>query len=213
MVKFLRNMVVVLSLILISIGCKSSVTDNETQQMPKLMKKQDLSADMKIFEYRSHAMQRDGKFPIHLVVEPSYYRDNEIKRGDIVYIELPEEIVIKNHEKTGKLEAVANRNLQIELERRHALRVVGVPKETIRIKQGQVFIDGRKLDTFYGKEYYWERVQDKSKAETMKQDVKLAENQYFLLADQWWRSAYSSNRIGAIPKEYIKGKVIGYVEQ
>jgi signal peptidase I len=208
-----RGLILVLAITMLLVGCKSSITDTETQQIPILMKKQDLATNMTIFEFRSDAMQRNGKFPINLVVDNSYYQQNEIKRGDIVYIELPESIVRKNHEKYGKKstdEAVETKN--VEFERKQALRIVGLPKETVSIKQGQVSINGKNLDTFYGKEYYGEQEQDKSKAETMKQDVKLDDNQYFVLADQWWRSAYSSNMIGAIPKEYIKGKIVGYVQ-
>jgi hypothetical protein len=205
-----RVMTFVLAITLLLVGCKSSITDSETQQMPILLKKQDLATNMTIFEFRSDAMQRNGKFPINLVVDHSYYQQKEIKRGDIVYIELPESVVRKDHEKYGKKstdEAIETK--LVEIERKQAFRVVGLPEETVGIKQGQVSINDKILDTFYGKEYYWEQVKDKSKAVTMKEDVKLTPNQYFLLSDQWWRSGV----IGPIPKEYIKGKIVGYVEE
>jgi signal peptidase I len=211
---FVRSMTLVLAITMGLVGCKSSVTDTETQQIPNLMKKQDLASNMTIFEFLSDAMQRNGKFPINLVVDKSYYQQNEIKRGDIVYIELPEAMVRKNHEQYGKKspdEAIETKI--VEIERKQVFRVVGLPNETVSIKQGQVSINDKILDTFYGKEYYGEKVQDKSKAETMKEDVRLAQNQYFVLGDQWWRSGYSSNLIGAIPKEYIKGKIVGYFEE
>lgn len=193
---FIRGTIIAVAALIILTGCNSSITDTETQPMPNLMKRQDLTSNMTIFEFLSDAMQRNGKFPINLVVDKTYYQQNEIKRGDIVYIELPEAIETKN----------------VELESKEALRVVALPKETVSINQGQVSLNRKNLDTFYGKEYYGEQVQDKSKAETMKQDVKLSNDHFFVLADQWWRSAYSSNIIGAIPKDYIKGKIVGYVD-
>ncbi|MNR39241.1 hypothetical protein D3C85_1574340 [compost metagenome] len=125
---------------------------------------------------------------------------------------MSESIVRQNYEKYGKKSNDEGIEAKIvELERKQALRVVALPKETVSINQGQVSINGKHLDTFYGKEYYGEQVQDISKAETMKQDVKISNNHFFVLADQWWRSAFSSNMIGAIPKDYIKGKIVGYV--
>jgi uncharacterized protein YcfL len=63
-----RGLTVVLAITMLLVGCKSSITDTETQQMPTLLKKQDLATNLTIFEFRSDVMQRNGKFPINLVV-------------------------------------------------------------------------------------------------------------------------------------------------
>ena len=67
-----------------------------------------------------------------LVVELDY---SNLNRGDVIYYKTPK-IVIKQ-----------NSNIPDY----YIARVVGLPGETVEIKEGQVFIDGKILDTFYAK--------------------------------------------------------------
>ena len=60
---------------------------------------------------------------------------DELKRGQAVYYHMPRSVIAKN----------------AEVPEMYIGRVVGLPGETIEIKDGQVYIDGKMLDTFYGK--------------------------------------------------------------
>lgn len=105
-------------------------------------------------------------------------------------------------------------------------RVVGLPGETIEIKMGQVYIDGKMLDSFYGKatmhglgedEYFTEVdpkviVNEKQTREyfnTNMSKVTIEENSIFILTDQWWRGI-DSRYFGGVPTENVKGIITGY---
>ncbi|MBO9596205.1 MAG: signal peptidase I [Cohnella sp.] len=139
------------------------------------------------------------------VVDPDYYRANALKRGDIVYY-------------NG---AAVNHRLQPgELS-----RVVGLPGETVRIQQGQLFIDGKRLDTFYGKALMggYDRQAflaipespNINHAGIMKDvfdfsmnELTIPQDAVFLVGDDWSRSV--DGRItGPIPIDLINGKVVG----
>jgi signal peptidase I len=105
-------------------------------------------------------------------------------------------------------------------------RAVGLPGETVEIINGQVFIDHKKLESFYskatvrgmGEEEYFEKM-DPSTIEneesmrsyfaTNMKSVKVEENTVFVLVDQWWRGT-DSRDFGVLPIDMIKGKVLGY---
>ncbi|WP_052131395.1 signal peptidase I [Planococcus sp. CAU13] len=89
-----------------------------------------------LIEWGSDAMDRgnhDYNTITHssLVVEIGY---PEVNRGDVVYYKTPKSAIDKNP----------------NLPEHYIARVVGLPGETVEIREGQVYIDNRKLDTFYG---------------------------------------------------------------
>lgn len=90
-------------------------------------------------------------------------------------------------------------------------RVVGLPGETIYLKDAQVYIDDKELDSFYGRGL--DNVYNRPLFEDAKEyDTKkfiIPENHVFLLGDAWWRS-FDSRNFGAVPVENINGKVLGY---
>jgi hypothetical protein len=102
-------------------------------------------------------------------------------------------------------------------------RILGVPKEEIYVQDGQVYINSKELDTFYGKvhrlgysqEEYFESM-DKNKIsynkeemeKLFKQNIKkitLGKNDFFVSGDDWLRSDQMK-----IKTEDIIGIVIGY---
>ncbi|WP_081797018.1 signal peptidase I [Bacillus ndiopicus] len=109
-------------------------------------------------------------------------------------------------------------------------RIVGLPGETVEIKKGKVYIDGQRLDAFYGeatkfgmnKEQWY--AQENKRPQTKEQEkqtkayynlamskVTVEEGTAFVLVDAWWRGSDSRN-FGLIPMETVKGIVLGYEE-
>jgi hypothetical protein len=175
-------------LFLIAFSClNQTVSDQDAEQRPITLI-EDLEAHMVIHEAYQDAMQRDGLFPSRVVVHTDYYKDKEISRGDIVFV-------------SGRSDSD-----------NHTIgRIIALPNETIKIKSGQVYIDGARLNTFYGHEYYWngENAREgkkKTDSEVELEMVKMKENEYFVAADNWWRA----NIFGVKSKSEIEGKVIGY---
>ncbi len=129
---------------------------------------------------------------------------DNLKRGDVIYFE-----------KSSK---------------NYIARVVALPGEQIEIKNGQVFINEKKLDVFYGvatvrglnEKQFFDAINStnstninlESKKEYFSTDMALAavqENTYFVLVDQWWRGV-DSRTLGPIHIDEIKGVVLGYQE-
>ncbi|MBO4996922.1 MAG: signal peptidase I [Lachnospira sp.] len=85
-------------------------------------------------------------------------------------------------------------------------RIIGLPGETVSIKEGFVYVDGQMLsDDVYGKEsitkdnYY--RLEDSS--------VTLGENEYFVMGDNRNNSKDSRDyEIGNVTKDQFIGKVV-----
>lgn len=145
----------------------------------------------------------------HLVVSTDF---NEVKRGQAVYYHMPSSVIAKNP-------AVPEMYIG---------RVVGLPGETVEIKGGQVFIDGKMLDTFYGKattrgfgeEEYFEVTPSSAIADeqatrayfNMDMPAENVEgNTVFILVDQWWRG-YDSREYGPLPIGEIEGVITGTAE-
>lgn len=209
--KTIIKLIVPFVFMLIVVACQENnaiVDTSSTQKPEQRFDRNSLPAGHSRFEFRSDTMQRDFAFPLQVVVDNDYYKSNPVRRGDIVLIVLPEPIVkqnIANH----------NRNVPeplIQAERKQLLRVVGLPGETIEIRNGQVYIDDRKLDAFYGREYTGGIQVEGNKAFQMSKALTIPSDQYFLLADQWSRSAYSSIWTTPYDRSLIQGKVVGYVD-
>lgn len=80
-------------------------------------------------------------------------------------------------------------------------RIIGLPGESIQIKDGLIFINGKQLLEEYGQE----KIQDAGIAET---NVTLELDEYFLMGDNRNHSTDSrSVWIGPVKKEKIEGKV------
>jgi len=147
-------------------------------------------------DYETAAHQR-------LVVDLEY---SKVQRGDVIYFSTPE---------------FTNKNPNATILDFQISRVVGLPGEYIEIKDGQVYIDDRKLGYFYSKalmrgldekRYFEQSKEDKGWREYFSTDMKsqkIPANAVFVLGDNWWRS-FDSRDFGAVPIENLEGKVLGY---
>lgn len=78
-------------------------------------------------------------------------------------------------------------------------RVIGLPGETVSIKDGNIYINGQVLLENYGKE----------EIETDMEEAVLEEGEYFVLGDNRNYSADSrKEEIGLVQRKQIKGKVL-----
>lgn len=174
---------------------------------------------MSVMNHRYDNMDRGHHdYEGDLVVDPGYYKTNSVQRGDIIYYKNP------------KLE-----NSRINLSEDEISRVVALPGEKIRIDKGQIYINGRRLDTFYGQAHRLgmnieelQRASNRSdlddnirnnfkgnadyflvSEETNIEESKVPDGQYYIIGDDWSRSA-DSRYFGTISKDSIIGKVLGY---
>ena len=74
-------------------------------------------------------------------------------------------------------------------------RIVGMPEETVEIKNGKAYINGKELQEEF------------DEMESEEQKIQLKENEYFVLGDN--RNDSTDSRIwGAIGKEEITGEIV-----
>ncbi|WKA56533.1 signal peptidase I [Planococcus shixiaomingii] len=190
------------------------VKDEDTKPEVELV---EANENTKLIQWLSDSMDRgnhdyDTMAHSELVVELNY---SEANRGDVIYYKTPESAVEKNP----------------QLPEFYIARVVGLPGETVEISNGQVFIDDKKLDTFYSKalahgldkEAFFEMAEKNKETmdineesfrdyfSTSMESVKVTEGNVFVLVDQWWRGT-DSRDFGELPLERVEGKVIGYVK-
>ncbi|RUS46064.1 signal peptidase I [Cohnella sp. AR92] len=179
-----------ISMILIS-GCTDTLNDTTTDK--KIMVIPTPNPSLSKVKVQTDGMLAElgyeGNHPFGLgrevLVDMSYYEKHNVSRGDIVLFKI---------KKTT------------EYQDTDIARVVGLPGETVQLKKGQVYIDGKKLVAFYG--------DDPTSKENylMKKTLTLNENEYVILADVRWRGFNDSQSEGAFTKEEILGKVVGYEE-
>ncbi|UVI30821.1 signal peptidase I [Paenibacillus spongiae] len=131
--------------------------------------------------------------PTPIVIDPDYYDSREPARGDVVYFKT----------QPGGSNSV--------YEPYDLSRVIGMPGETVRLRDGQVYINGRKLEAFYGSAPRG-REDLESWNTSMAEEVKLGEGQYFLLGDMWGHSYNDSQAAGGIDRSMILGKAVGYTK-
>lgn len=199
---------------------KESLRDNVTKQaIEKINLVDGMSAHYHGYDNMDRGNHEFDGFDI--VVDQTYYKTNSIQRGDIIYYLNP------------KLA-----NLNINLSEQEISRVIALPGERIRINKGLIYINGKKLDSFYGKAHrLGMNIEELQKAsnqtdladnirenfkgnvkfiqesdETNKIELKVPEGQYYIIGDDWLRSA-DSRHLGTIPKDNILGKVLGVVKK
>lgn len=169
-----------------------------------------ITSDMIVIRYMWDGMIREnleylGK---DVVINLKYYEENMMKRGDIVYFKRPE------------IDKDKFPNIQTS-EENDILRVVGLAGEQVTIEKGQIYINGKKLDTFYGSFHHRGMDFDqylKWREETNQADeydkpafleLTVPADHVFLLGDDWFRGI-DSRVFGPMPIENIRGKVLGY---
>ncbi|NEP41330.1 MAG: signal peptidase I, partial [Okeania sp. SIO2H7] len=117
-----------------------------------------------------------------LVIEKVSYRFNPPQTGDIIVFEPPDILQLQGYSK----------------DQAFIKRIIGLPGQTIDIKNGRVFIDDRPLKEDYIAEppnYLWQG------------PVKIPENQYFVMGDNR-NNSNDSHIWGFLPKKNIIGRTI-----
>ncbi|MBN6205032.1 signal peptidase I [Ralstonia pickettii] len=168
---------------------------------PELLPNIEVSHNMCTIEWLSDAMDRgnhDLQTDFHgkLVISQE---TEPLDRGEIIYYQAGEE------EQIG--------------------RVVGLPGEKVEIRDGQVYVNEKELQTFYGgatslgltrDEYFARAPKDNVNDTEMEkyfatsmEAVHVEKNTVFVLVDMWWRGI-DSRELGLISDKQIKGKVLGY---
>ncbi len=201
------------------LGCeKQSITDLITPESPITI---EMNQDLITVENHNDGMARRNleyisKDKGKIAVDPKYFNQNGINRGDVIYYKTP--TIDKN------------KYPQLNPSENNIARVIALPGEEIEIKKGKVYINGKRLDTFYGKalswgleeEEYFKTVNKPGSAQcdecqrTMKEyfnmemdKVKVPKGHLFVMGDTWWRSI-DSQIYGSLPVANIKGRVLGY---
>jgi signal peptidase I len=151
-----------------------------------------------------------------VVVDKNAFNKKSPKRGEIVYYKTPEFTYDKNPNLNPSEFEIA--------------RIIGLPGEKIKIQKGQIYINGKKLDTFYGKalmygldkDSYFKNAEnndeinfDKKSAtlyfETGMKEVLVPKGHLFVMGDNWSRSI-DSVIFGPIDIQLINGKVLGMTD-
>jgi signal peptidase I len=191
----MKNRIALLSCIIVIAGC-STITDLHTQPTIEYIEPQE---HMIVYDHRSDNMDRGEQhyYKKEIVIDPEYYKTNGIMRGDVIYFRYPKSLESRD---------IYGKPMDIS-------RIVGLPNETIEVKKGQIYIDGKKLETFYGeaKNNIYNSAMFKNgdiEGHDMEKQV-VPDGYVIIIGDAWWRSI-DSQQFGALPIENIKGKVLGY---
>ncbi|WP_019413587.1 signal peptidase I [Paenisporosarcina sp. TG20] len=213
MKKRLLLLVSSLFLLVVLAGCQTTPTDNAAEE--EVIKDDDTkeevefvveSNDSFVITYGIENMDRgnhDFNNDHQVVIE----KTNEVQRGDIIYFKYPEDDGLPKYNPDNYL-----------------ARVVGLAGETVEIRDGQVYINNQKLETFYAEsrrlginKEEWFKASTTSPLkeadfEVNIESIKVPETAVFVLSDDWFRSA-SSIDFGPIEISQIKGKVFGYLNK
>lgn len=180
-----------------STGTTEVITDQNTPL--DVVTIENVESDMITHHHRYDNMDRGNHdyFDKFLVIDPSV-NGPDISRGDVVFF----------NNKDGE---------------KDISRVVALPGEKVSIDKGQIYINGKKLDTFYGKahrvgldqEGYFEKMDKQGNDydkkgmielfELSTKEIELSNNEFYLIGDDWLRG----NMI-ALKEGGVLGKVMGY---
>ena len=114
----------------------------------------------------------------YLIVDEISYRFRDPQRGEVIVFKYPQ-----------------------NPSQRFIKRIVGLPGETVEIREGEVIIYGQDETKVLDESSYL----DSSLYTSGDIKVSLAENEYFVLGDNRPFS-YDSRRFGVLPEEYIIGR-------
>lgn len=177
-----------------------TITDEDTSSDIQVI--ENVEPDMTTYDYTADNMDRGTHdyYDKPLVIDPNV-TSAEMTRGDVVFFEDKE---------NGK----------------EVARVVALPGEKIAIKKGQIYIDDKILDTFYGKahrggldkETYLEKMKESQGKdfdekgateafELTKEEIELADDEYYVVSDDWLRGNQT-----VLKEDELIGKVVGYSE-
>ncbi|HWL23700.1 MAG TPA: S26 family signal peptidase [Ureibacillus sp.] len=194
----------VIVLLIILVGCSSNpssdtlIDNNKTTDVAVI---ENLSTDMIIHPHIYDDMDRGNHdYSNKTLVIDTSVKVSGISRGDVVYFD--------------------NEDGEKDIS-----RVIALPGEKFNITKGQIYINGKKLDSFYGKahrvgldkEIYFEKMDNEGNQydkkgmmevfDTNKDEITLSVDEYFLIDDDWLRGKMMILK----EDEYI-GKVVGYTK-
>ncbi|MFE7064962.1 signal peptidase I [Sutcliffiella sp. NPDC057660] len=202
----IRFIVPVLAILILLTGCSEQTTDVITDQQTGLEMEQvsNITSDMRIIYAKNDEMDRGNHdfFDKEIVVENRYYEENQIKRGDIVSYKKDEGFT----------------------------RIIALEGEKVKISNAQIYINGKRLDSFYGRghrlgmdlnelknklkqgdfeEPYIEQ-NVKNQIEFLEsineEEIMVPKGHVYVIGDDWFRTGI----MGILPKENMTGKVLGY---
>ncbi|MFT9848277.1 signal peptidase I [Aneurinibacillus sp. REN35] len=150
-----------------------------------------------------------------LVIDTNY-GDKDISRGDIIYHAFPDQTYVRNPHHRGDGYSLS--------------RVIAFGGERVRMKRGQIYVNGKTLETFYGRfqhkgmdiERYlethknnWNKVDStlkraKKLPEANMREMIVPSGRVFVMDDDWIIGV-DSRQFDALPLECIKGRVSGYL--
>ncbi|MGO4789437.1 signal peptidase I [Paenibacillus sp. 2KB_20] len=216
----MKVVIIVIVFGLIFAACSSSdrtskiITDSITKPTINTVTKNELDSGQVIYNHNYDNMDR-GNHDLEgqVVVDLKYYNDHAISRGDIVYFTNPE---------TKK-----------NLGEYSISRVIGLPGEKVKIEKGQIYINGKLLDAFYGRAHRlgadldslkkalervdledYIRKNIKNNVDYFQQlsmeEIEIPEDSAYLVGDDWLRSN-DSKLFGSLPTDKIEGKVVGVI--
>lgn len=199
----MRFKVLFISLLFILAGCSSDVIATETigdkNTRPEVVTIENVESDMILHHYMYDNMDRGNHdyFDKSLVIDPNTI-GSDISRGDVVFFSNKDGV-------------------------KDISRIVALPGEKINIDKGQIYINGKKLDTFYGRahrvgldqENYFEKMDNEGNEydkkgmnelfELSAEEVGLSNNEYYIISDDWLRG-----NMMILKEDEVLGKVIGY---
>lgn len=199
-----------LLLALFLIGCsEQTITESITNpnHKPEVPIVETITSDMIVIHTKDDGMDRGNHdfFDKDVVVDTKYYQNNPIVRGEMIAVK----------EKDGY---------------HRVIRVIALAGEKVKVEKGQFYINGKKLDTFYGKahrmgldleklkkmleEGNYGALESRQNVEnnvngfenTNIEEITVPESNVYVTGDDWGRSQY----MGVLETEKIAGKVLGY---
>lgn len=215
----LKQIIIGLILVCLCTGCsEGKITDEVTELTIPI-----LQADEEhyLFQSRHHGManQHMDYVAQELIFDLSHYNENPVAKGDIVLFKMTEGY--QTYQKEGGHTGVREEDFS---------RVIALPGEKLSIRKGQIYINGKKLDTFYGKLKYFGYTNPKSIVANLNaceidcqreikeylqlnfDEIEVPADHVFLISDNS-PHALDSKDVGPIPIDLIRGKFLGYLKK
>ncbi|WP_449536308.1 S26 family signal peptidase [Ferdinandcohnia sp. Marseille-Q9671] len=200
----MKKSIFLIIMLLVMVGCSynlSSETLTDDNTTPDVTTIENVGSEMITHHHMYDNMDRGNHdyFDKTLAIEKSI-NVSDISRGDVVFFD--------------------NEDGDKDIS-----RVVALPGEKIEITKGQIFINGQKLDAFYGKAHrlgldkksYFEMMDNQGNDynkkgmtevfETSMKEIKLSDDEFYLISDDWMRGKKM-----VLKEEKFIGKVIGYAK-
>lgn len=194
--------ILIFALIIMMAGCsfeisKETITDENTTSYVSII--ENVTSKMLTHNHNYDDMDRGNHdyYGKTLVIDPNV-NVSKLSRGDVVIFD--------------------NEDGEKDIS-----RVVALPGEKVKITKGKTYINGKKLETFYGnahragwdKESYFEKMDNEGNKYDKKgmkevfeksiKEIQLSDSELYLIDDDWLRG-----KIRVLNEEKLLGKVVGY---